>query len=480
MKLKSYRSDSVEAAIRLAKVELGEEAIFMGSRENGPSDESSARYEVIFAVAAGQARPPGGKAVAPHANGSQAGGTHHFSRPGWVGLARRAFGTPRAAPSGESPPQPDAVAAGASVSAASQPHWRDFLPPEAAAPRRGDPAAAAPAAALETASAEHPRAARSGLAPWECQPRPASGLSSAAGQSSLEAGPRRDLLPEKQPEPLAAGRGEPNNGEDVARAGAVELLVSQGMCAAAARGLVREALGECCEPSPAGSLPRRLESSIARGCRVDPTLGRAASPSEPAIAVFVGPAGAGKTSTICKLALSFGVAAQRPVHFVSVDPFRLGAMEQLESFADLLNAPFSAVEDYAGTQAAVRRAIARAGLSMPPLVLIDTPGFGPAEWSQAKALAATLAGLPGLDTHMVVAATSSAGHLRHSLRAFEIFRPRKLLITKLDECAEAGAIVGETLRLRLPISYFSTGQRIPEDIAPATPERLAQQLLQAF
>jgi len=114
------------------------------------------------------------------------------------------------------------------------------------------------------------------------------------------------------------------------------------------------------------------------------------------------------------------------------------------------------------------------------VILIDTPGYGPADWKQARALATAFAGLPGLDTHMVVAATSSAGHLRRTLDAFRIFHPRKLLITKLDECAEAGAIVGETLRFRLPISFFSTGQRIPEDIAAASPERLAQQLLQAF
>lgn len=505
MKLKSYQSNSVEAAIRLAKVELGDEAIFMGSRENGPGDESSARYEVTFAVAVGDGRTPGGpEAYVPDkpANGS---GEPRLLRPAWTG---RAFGGSKEARMTGSAREADSSGARESPPAIAQRHWQDFLPEGMRLPRPSQPSAVVkPANAL--GSAERPRAVPVSavrVTDTEANETTTAGalkrndpvasftipavravppdtdnrLLAVIKELFREANQTRNLVDERQPGALPSMDGAPKNMVDLARSNGIELLISQGMCTSAARSLVGEALSGCPRPLPANSLQQQLEASITRGCRVDATLGRPASPSEPAIAAFVGPAGAGKTSVICKLAVRLGMEADRPVRLVSLDPYRLGASEQLGSLADLLDAPFTLVEDCREALAAVRRAITRTRDTKPPLILIDTPGYGPAEWKQARNLANAFADLPGLDTHMVVAATSSAGHLHRTLDAFRIFHPRKLLITKLDECAEAGAIVGETLRFRLPISFFSTGQRIPEDIAAASPERLAQQLLQAF
>jgi flagellar biosynthesis GTPase FlhF len=508
MKLKSYQSNSVEAAIRLAKVELGDEAIFMGSRENGPGDESSARYEVTFALAVGDGRTPGGPEADVPDTGANGSGEPRLLRPAWTG---RAFGGSKEARMTGSAREADSSGARESRPAAQR-HWQNFLPEGMRLPRPSQqPAVVKPADA--SGSAERPRAvpvsavrvtdteanetamagARKGNDPVASVTIPAVRAVPPDADNRLfaviehlfqEANQLRDLVDERQraapPSVDGAPKDAPKDMVELARSNGIELLISQGMCASAARSLVGEALSGCPRPIPANGLQQQLEASIARGCRVDATLGRPASPSEPAIAAFVGPAGAGKTSVICKLAVRLGMEADRPVRLVSVDPYRLGASEQLGSLADLLDAPFTLVEDCREALAAVRRAITRTRDTKPPLILIDTPGYGPAEWKQARNLANAFADLPGLDTHMVVAATSSAGHLHRTLDAFRIFHPRKLLITKLDECAEAGAIVGETLRFRLPISFFSTGQRIPEDIAAANPGRLAQQLLQAF
>lgn len=513
MKLKSYQSNSVEAAIRLAKVELGDEAIFMGSRENGPGDESSARYEVTFAIAVGDGPAPGGPLADVPRKGENGSGGPRMSRPAWTVLVRRAFGRLKEERSSGPPREPDSSGANGSHPAAAQRHWQDFLPegmtarrtPQAAAavkPQAASVAAEqAPAVALsgprppESAAGElaaagtGPRAALAGDGPLARTaipalpaPRPEGDnrLFAAIERLSREANDLRDRLGERRHEALSGVGGAGKDALERAGSSGIELLISQGMCASAARRLVGEALSGCPRPLPDNSLQQRLEVSIERGCRVDSTIGRPASPSEPALAAFVGPAGAGKTSAICKLAVRIGLEAGRPVRLVSLDQYRLGAPEQLKTFAGLLNAPFTLAEDCDEAVEAVRRATAASGGGQPPLILIDTPGFGPADWKQARALATAFAGLPGLDTHMVLAATSSAGHLRRAVEAFRIFQPRKLLITKLDECAEAGAIVGETLRCRLPISFFSAGQRIPEDIAAASPGRLAQQLLQAF
>ena len=506
MKLKSYQSNSVEAAIRLAKIELGDEAIFMGSRENGPGDESSARYEVTFANAAGDARTPSGAQADANDKGAKADDGPRVSPPAWAGLSRRAFGRSKEERTSAPPPQSGSCAAKGSRPAAAQRHWQDFLPEGMPTPRTFQPSAAAKpeAASLTTAhahgvppsAAPPPETVLAGIAagtapsatpagaavPALPAPRPESDkrLFAAIEQLSHEANRLRNLLSESQREAPPDPVGTPKDALELAGSNGIDLLVSQGMCASAARRLVDEALRGCPRLLPDSSLQQRLEVSIARECRVDSTLGLPAAPSEPAIAAFVGPPGAGKTSAICKLAVQLGVGADRPVRLVSLDQCRLGAPEQLETFAGLLNAPFTLAEDCREGVEAIRRAIASAGGVRPPLILIDTPGYGPADWKQARALASAFGDLPCLDIHMVVAATSSAGHLRRTLDAFRIFRPHKLLITKLDECAEAGAIVGETLRFRLPVSFFSTGQRIPEDIAAANPERLVQQLLQAF
>jgi len=510
MKLKSYQSNSVEAAIRLAKVELGEDAIFMGSRENGPCDESSARYEVTFAIAVGELSHGGEKPGFTPGRGAAESGSRRLSLPAWVGVARRALGVAEAPRPDDSGRKFDGTPS-ARGRLPARLHWQDYLPagekpstpselgreqvsakPEVAAgDSRSAPAFTAGAvtepqnhgsvtAGVWPVTAESVNPSAGGTSSLAIREEPEKRRFTVIGRPASQARPLLDSPGEEQGEAHPELSVQPDQSLEMTRATGIEVLVSQGMCASAARRLVGEALGGCDHPFSIQLLQQQLEVSIDKGFQIDASIGCPTSASQPTIALFVGPAGSGKTTTICKLAARLGVEASRSVHLVSLDHCRLGASEQLGRFADLLDAPFTVVEECGDAAAAIRRAIAPVRDSGTPLVLIDTPGYGPGEWKQARALADALRGLPGLDTHVVVAATSSQGHLRRSLDAFGIFRPNKMLITKLDECAEAGAIVGETLRCRLPISYFSTGQRIPEDIAAASSERLVRQLLQAF
>ena len=102
------------------------------------------------------------------------------------------------------------------------------------------------------------------------------------------------------------------------------------------------------------------------------------------------------------------------------------------------------------------------------LILIDTPGYSPGEMELALDLAAFITTQPGVDTHLVLSCTTNSTDLISMAERYSMFRPAKLAFTRLDETEAYGTILNEAARTRLPISFLSKGQRIPEDLEPAT------------
>ena len=186
------------------------------------------------------------------------------------------------------------------------------------------------------------------------------------------------------------------------------------------------------------------------------------------IEVFVGPAGAGKTTTIAKIAAQARVRDSGRLTIVSADGYRVGAVEQLRLYADIIGAPFQAVRsasDLLATLAAGRRPI-----------LVDTAGRSPTD-SVARELFAVIAARPEIRTHLVVPAGCSVRELDRLLAQYREARPTRLALTKLDEVETLSPLVGALRRHDLPISYLGTGQRVPEDLDRATGSRLAAWVL---
>jgi len=106
-------------------------------------------------------------------------------------------------------------------------------------------------------------------------------------------------------------------------------------------------------------------------------------------------------------------------------------------------------------------------------VFVDTPGLAAGEMEDAADLARLIAAHPEIDTHLVLSASMKPADLARVIGRYQIFQPRKLLFTRLDETDRLGALVSEAARRSLPISFLATGQQIPDDIEPASKEFIA-------
>jgi flagellar biosynthesis protein FlhF len=159
------------------------------------------------------------------------------------------------------------------------------------------------------------------------------------------------------------------------------------------------------------------------------------------------------------------LAQGRSVQILSADVFRIAAADQLRSLCSIVGIGCDVVE----TPSALAHAISEHRSKS--LLLIDTPGYGLRDLDQASGLAAILkAG--GVDTHLLVPASMKMADLSRTWAAYKSFHPSKLLFTRIDETSSYGPVVNLAVEASLPLSFFSSGQLIPDDLEEATLERL--------
>jgi flagellar biosynthesis protein FlhF len=209
-------------------------------------------------------------------------------------------------------------------------------------------------------------------------------------------------------------------------------------------------------------LPGTVRERIVRFVRVNSELGRSCEARK--VAALVGPPGAGKTSALIKLAVQYGIGARKRVHLLTLDTYRIGAAEELQAFGALLGIGCQVVENHATLERALEEH------SQSELILIDTPGLSRSEMEADLAQAFLKAKC--IDTHLVLAASMRSRDLARAAEQYSIFRPDKLLFTRLDETETFGPLVSQSVRMNVPISFLASGQRIPEDLAPATEDAL--------
>ncbi|HEV7610494.1 MAG TPA: flagellar biosynthesis protein FlhF [Steroidobacteraceae bacterium] len=185
------------------------------------------------------------------------------------------------------------------------------------------------------------------------------------------------------------------------------------------------------------------------------------------VIAVVGPTGAGKTTTIAKIAAHWCMRhGSRDLALVSTDGYRIGARDQLLTYARILGAPMHA----ANTGKELARVLER--LKSKKLILIDTAGMGPRDVRLAEQLAALQLGAARARVLLALPAQGEGHALEEIVQAFAPLNPVACILTKVDEAASLGAVISTAVRHRLKIAYVCDGQRVPEDLHAAHEKRI--------
>ncbi len=195
----------------------------------------------------------------------------------------------------------------------------------------------------------------------------------------------------------------------------------------------------------------------------------------PSVLILVGPTGVGKTTTIAKLAAvhSLGSKGERSkdVRVITIDNYRIGAKQQIKTYAEILQVPFAAVESYQD----LKKQITLFGEA--DLILIDTIGKSPKDYMNLARMREILDGCDGKnEVHLALSATTKVSDLKEILQQFEPFHYNAVVLTKLDETMRVGNLISALYEKGKSLSYLTDGQRVPEDIQRASPLRLLKTL----
>ena len=214
---------------------------------------------------------------------------------------------------------------------------------------------------------------------------------------------------------------------------------------------------------------RALNTEIQRLIAVDANLGR--SGSNRTIVALVGPPGSGKTSCLTKLAARYALASRKSSQILSLDTQRIGAAEQLRSYAVILGIGFQVIE----TTLALAQSLEEH--SHKGMIFIDTPGFGTQDIQDGADIARFLSTRGDIDVHLLLPASMKPADMSRTIDQYGIFRPAKLLFTRTDETETFGPILNQVVRTGKPVSFLTGGQQIPEDLHAATKESLTDLIL---
>lgn len=193
----------------------------------------------------------------------------------------------------------------------------------------------------------------------------------------------------------------------------------------------------------------------------------------PAVFTFLGPTGVGKTTTLAKLAAYLKLKRRIDLGVISLDTYRIGAVDQLQTYTRILEVPLSVAQSKAELTDAMNE------LRHCDAVLVDTTGRNYLNREHVHVLQSLFQDRRKFTHFLVLAATAKDEDLKRTILHFREMDINSLIFTKLDETVHHGCMLNQLLRFNYPISYMGMGQRVPEDIELATPKRLLSFVLPA-
>ena len=248
-------------------------------------------------------------------------------------------------------------------------------------------------------------------------------------------------------------------------------LLANGVRESVALSLLEE-LGQEIPPDKAPSfseiqsaLIERLKGSISVAGPITPS-----SDSQTVIA-FMGPTGVGKTTTVAKLAAAAMKEKNQKVAMITTDTDRIASLEHIQMYAKTLGIPIQSAISPEEMKRAVNTYTDK------DLILIDTTGFNPRDTENLRELNGLLSFSLPVETHLVMSATSKEEDLFDINRRFSAIPFHRYLVTKIDETSSFGPLFNFFFEAKRPLSYFTTGQRVPDDIEIASGARLAEAIV---
>ncbi len=214
-----------------------------------------------------------------------------------------------------------------------------------------------------------------------------------------------------------------------------------------------------------GALRARLTDLIADRITIAPSRTTA---NGQRIIALIGPTGVGKTTTVAKLAANFRLREHKKVALITIDTYRIAAVDQLRTYAEIIEVPIKAVFTPGELHSAVRQ------FSQVDVILIDTAGRSQNDELRLEDLRKFLDAVGCTEVHLVLSAAGNPRVARSALKRFGPIGANRILVTKLDEAETFGMILNLASATDAGVSCVTTGQDVPDDIAPADASRLAE------
>ena len=193
--------------------------------------------------------------------------------------------------------------------------------------------------------------------------------------------------------------------------------------------------------------------------------------AKPTIVALVGPTGVGKTTTVAKLAAVMKLRERRRVGLITMDTYRIGAVEQLRTYAQILDVPLISVM----TPMEMKTAVAR--MADRDLILIDTAGRSQSDDDKIDELKKMLNAAEPDQVHLVLSTTGREETMRQAVERFAAVGAGHVVFTKLDEAVGLGVMLNVLHTVKLKLSYLTSGQAVPDDIEPGSAARVAELIL---